>query len=1178
MKNRFFSIILALSMCLSLLPTMAVAADSQESTTHTHCICGAAHHEVGDHTDEELIEFTAWTDQLAEEQNGSGSTAANSLPSQSGNYYLTGDVSLEKRWELTEDVVLCLNGHDIVRTTRSNYYSDVIYIRNKTFRLTDCQDSGKITHAEGIDGRGVYVYAKTDEHSSFSMYAGAIANNHISTTDNYTYGGGVYVDAGSFTMYGGSIYGNSLSAKYSASGGAVYAKSASNNSQKASFTLYAGSIYGNSASSGGGVWVGEPSDIKMTGGSIYGNKAINGGGLYVNGWANVLLSGGSITGNTASLGGGVYQNNTSVPVELSGNIQIIGNVRKGEKDEKTGMYIGDTADNYRLPTRGTSWELSPRLCFGIGEGLEGTARVGVTALYRNNDQSAVMKDGLAFAKNAEKDRDYSRIFICDQNTAEAAYLPVYRVATTENNAEVLVFQKRWVVNFESNGGSAVDFQYFTPGNNKEYPVEEPTGVTREGYTLEGWYTSPDFAEDTKWDFTTNKASGNVTLYAKWNVNQYTITFDTNGGTEVDAITQDYGTEINPPEEPTKMGYSFAGWDKEIPTTMPAEDLTITATWKPITYMLVFDPNGGEGTMDAQELTYDTSAALTEGGFTRTGYTFTGWNTQADGEGTAYEDQAQVENLTTEAGGAVTLYAQWDINQYTITFNTDGGTAVDAITQDYGTAITAPAAPTKTGYTFAGWLPELPTTMPADGLELKAQWTANEGAIVFVTGGGTAIDSITGHYGDPVTRPADPEREGYTFAGWDTEIPETLNEGTLTITAKWTVNQYTITFDTDGGTEVAAITQNYGTTITAPVAPTKTGYTFVGWTNLPSTMPAESRTVKARWSANSYTISFDTNGGSKVGAITQKYGTDITAPASPTKTGYTFAGWDQDIPANMPAENRKITAKWTVNQYTITFDTDGGSKISAITQDYGSKVTAPQNPTREGYTFKGWDKAVPSVMPAENVSIKALWEKNAEPDPKPDPEPDPKPDPEPTPEPDPEPNMPFVDVKEGDWFYDSVLWALERDITEGTSTTTFSPARGCTRGQMVTFLWRAAGEPKANNPMNPFEDVKEGAYYYDAVLWAVEQGVTNGTSETTFEPDSVCTRGQSVTFLWRYYGKPQSSDVDNHFADVKKGAYYYDAVLWAVEHGITNGVKSDLFAPNHMCTRAQSAAFLYRAMK
>ena len=401
MKNRFFSIILALSMCLSLLPTMAVAADSQESTTHTHCICGAAHHEVGDHTDEELIEFTAWTDQLAEEQNGSGSTAGNSLPEESGNYYLTENVSSTSRWEPADGVVLCLNGHNIVRTKVGFYDSDVNYIKGKTCCLTDCQDSGKITHAEGIDGRGVYVYAKTDEHSSFSMYAGAIANNSYTTNASYAGGGGVCVYEGSFTMYGGSIYGNSASAEVATYGGGV---SASSNS---SFTLYDGSIYGNHASYGGGVHIGESRDkydtFRMTGGSIYGNDAGCGGGLSVKGTKeNIYLSGGSITGNNASSGGGVYQFNTRVPVELSGNIQIIGNVQKGEKDENTGMYIGDTADNYRLPTRGTSWELSPSLCFGIGEGLENTARVGVTALYRNNDQSIVMKDGLAFASSATR--------------------------------------------------------------------------------------------------------------------------------------------------------------------------------------------------------------------------------------------------------------------------------------------------------------------------------------------------------------------------------------------------------------------------------------------------------------------------------------------------------------------------------------------------------------------------------------------------------------------------------------------------------------------------------------------------------------------------------------------------------------------------------------------------------
>lgn len=175
-------------------------------------------------------------------------------------------------------------------------------------------------------------------------------------------------------------------------------------------------------------------------------------------------------------------------------------------------------------------------------------------------------------------------------------------------------------------------------------------------------------------------------------------------------------------------------------------------------------------------------------------------------------------------------------------------------------------------------------------------------------------------------------------------------------------------------------------------------------------------------------------------------------------------------------------------------------------------------------------------------------------------------------------MKFVDVNEGDWFYDSVYWAVEQKITEGTSETTFSPKRGCTRGQMVTFLWRAAGEPKAKNPVNPFADVTAGKYYYDAVLWAVEQGITNGTSETTFSPNDTCTRGQIVTFLWRYCGKPQPSGGENPFLDLKKDAYYYDAVQWAVEQKITEGITAELFKPGNTCTRAQGVTFLYRAMK
>ena len=178
--------------------------------------------------------------------------------------------------------------------------------------------------------------------------------------------------------------------------------------------------------------------------------------------------------------------------------------------------------------------------------------------------------------------------------------------------------------------------------------------------------------------------------------------------------------------------------------------------------------------------------------------------------------------------------------------------------------------------------------------------------------------------------------------------------------------------------------------------------------------------------------------------------------------------------------------------------------------------------------------------------------------------------------------PFEDVAEGTYYYDAVLWAVNHNpqITNGTDETHFSPDATCTRGQVVTFLWRAAGEPEPTGDKNPFTDVKSGAYYYKAVLWALEKGITTGTSATTFSPNSGCTRGQVVTFLHRAQGTPTPGSSVNPFTDVKSGQYYYEAVLWAVNHSpqITKGTGATAFSPNQTCTRAQIVTFLYRDMK
>ena len=422
--------------------------------------------------------------------------------------------------------------------------------------------------------------------------------------------------------------------------------------------------------------------------------------------------------------------------------------------------------------------------------------------------------------------------------------------------------------------------------------------TRAGYTQVGWSTVDGGEKVYGFEdvYTQNEA---LTLYPVWNTNKYTITFDTNGGSEIAPITQDYGTEITAPDNPTRKGYTFKGWDKEIPETMPAENITVKA--------------------------------------------------------------------------------QWEINQYTITFDTNGGSEIAPITQDYGTEITAPDNPTRKGYTFKGWDKEIPETMPAENITVKAQWEINQYTITFDTNGGSEIAPITQDYGTEITAPDNPTRKGYTFKGWDKEIPETMPAENITVKAQWEINQYTITFDTNGGSEIAPITQDYGTEITAPDNPTRKGYTFKGWDKeIPETMPAENITVKAQWEINQYTITFDTNGGSEIAPITQDYGTEITAPDNPTRKGYTFKGWDKEIPETMPAENITVKAQWEINQYTITFDTNGGSEIAPITQDYGTEITAPDNPTRKGYTFKGWDKEIPETMPAENITITARWKDTEKP--------------------------------------------------------------------------------------------------------------------------------------------------------------------------------------------------------
>ena len=246
-----------------------------------------------------------------------------------------------------------------------------------------------------------------------------------------------------------------------------------------------------------------------------------------------------------------------------------------------------------------------------------------------------------------------------------------------------------------------------------------------------------------------------------------------------------------------------------------------------------------------------------------------------------------------------------------------------------------------------------------------------------------------------------------------------------------------------------------------------------------------------------------------------------------------------------------------DDYTLHFETNGGSKITALRKSSGTTVDlTAYTPTRIGYIFTGWyaDKAltekITKVKLTGNTTVYAGWQEAAV--------------------------SPFTDVPKGSYYEEAVNWAVEQGITAGTTATTFSPNNPCTRAQAVTFLWRAAGSPAPENSTMSFTDVAEGSYYHDAVLWAVENGITKGTSDTAFSPNATCTRAQIVTFLWRSQKSPASDSV-NPFTDVAADAYYANAVLWAAENGVTSGTTATTFSPNNNCTRAQIVTFLWRCL-
>ena len=591
--------------------------------------------------------------------------------------------------------------------------------------------------------------------------------------------------------------------------------------------------------------------------------------------------------------------------------------------------------------------------------------------------------------------------------------------------EAVYTVNKYTVTYSNRGTTVAQFEvpYGTT-------IEEIKASYAPGEELNPYYTGHTF-KDWAWDsIGATMPARDVTVLADWDVNTYKIEFNENGGSPVTDIEVPFNSSTNFSGVTTKSGYNFEYWylDDEntkfnVPTEMPALDelygsstITLNAKWSVKAYSITFESKGGSDVAKIEANYGDSIPALATP--ERKGYTFDYW--YLTNENTKFEIGTTMPALDDLYGSAnITLNAKWTVKTITITFDSKGGSAVAPITLNYGDYIAnRPADPTMEGYTFTGWNTKedgtgdaytVPESMEHDkDITVYATWEKNQYTIIFNSNQGSAVDPITAYYGDPITVPANPTREGHEFKHWYYKNPgEAYDFGTtmaaldvkhgistksITVNALWEIQKYTITFDTDGGSAVAPITEDYGTAITKPSDPTKPGYTFLKWdTEIPGTMPANNMTIKAIWEANEYTIAFEENGGTDVENITKAYDTDVTAPANPTKKGHNFVHWYEQgsedtayVFDKMPLGGVTLYAKWDAIEYTININANGGtnkdgSAIESIAQDYGTAVIAPADPVKEGHTFNGWyvvgtetKYTFPETMPDENVNIEAKW--------------------------------------------------------------------------------------------------------------------------------------------------------------------------------------------------------------
>ena len=1339
--TRYDAAVAAL-MALSGEPDTAFAP--QTANDHTHCYCGGSI-TAGDHASHSDVTYTAWD-----------GTSSITYTNNTAYVYLTENATLSGH--LTVDgktLYLCLNG----KTLSSNGTAKIQVKNGGRLVLCDCQGGGIFrkfnTNVPNTTGGASNMYGGVIKNNSaknggaffsttggtIKMTGGTISGNAATQSNNDAGGGAIYMrgngkidisgsaeitgnssslDGGailmgwgeinisgsakinsntasrwggaiclrqdstqSTTLYmrGGEISGN----KANSEGGAVHVLD-----KDCQFFLYDGKITGNTSGDGGAIYLNqEPSWLIMQGGEISGNTATgNGGGVYIYRSGSVCeLYGGKIENNKASgNGGGIYINPSNSGLLRVGNTAVV-----------KGNTVSGKANNVYLPSGKT---------LTIGIGMSTGAAIGVTTA----DTSYPVAFSNAYAK------DYAKCFFTDDANAHVEYRDDQKLYLVSG-----AVARPLTVTFDPNGGTLAEAdktRSLTTGDTYgTLPVPN-----YEGYDFAGWYTEQNGGTKIERD-TTVTVFGTQTLYAHWTEHEYTVTVVKIGMPEWGSVTPmstkaKAGETVTLTATPT-TGNQFlewvflnkpegGGWVNPVLTfTMPAEDLTIQAKFTMKNYTISYTLEGVSGG-SARYVRWGAKVFdYLPKNPTYQDWVFTGWKC---GDVTVTEDMTYGDLAGSDTVSSIHIIAQWHQHEFNTWTNGYPGTLKTPADCTHDAVYYWRCVCGKIEYNDNHLYEE-----PGTALGHLWSWTSNGNGTHTRTcrrencnatetdncSGGTATctakakcSTCNAEYGEklPHDFTAETAEEQYLKSGSSctekavyyksctvcglsskgTDGEATFESGSVLghEWGAWTSNgnathtrvcsrdaSHTETENCHGGTadctHKAACTVcggEYGELLahdfTAEIAEAKylksgstctekdVYYKSCAACGLSSKGTADEATFFSgnvldhdwgTWTQNSdekthtricmrdtsHTETKNCHGGTAsctMKAVCEvckaEYGEkDPEHHAEGCELEWVVTETEHEQKYSLCGKVTIAKEKHTFGDWTIiqrpTSNRDGEKeRICQICQYKETKTIPATGSNYSYYTIKAAAGTGGSITPSGNVSVREGRDKTF------------------TITPDkgyavanvkidgksigavksytfenvrrthtievifmkangnPQTGV-FVDVAEGSYYEEAIDWAVEKGITNGVSSNMFAPNDPCTRAQIVTFLWRAAGSP-APKSISSFTDVPADAFYAKAVAWAVENGITSGTGESKFSPNATCTRAQAVTFLYRASGSPAVSG-SAEFSDVSATAFYADAVAWAAKKGITTGIGGGLFGSDNDCTRGQIVTFLWRAM-